>query len=157
MTKSLFVHRSSFRRKLVIFALLFTLNTYYLILTTFAPLSVFAASHAIPGCDYNGPEKTLQCGASGIIQAQQLLTRLINISVTIAFMALTVWLVWGALKFFITSGGDPKALAHAWSSVTWAFMGLFFMVLAWLVLKLIAEVTGANVTSYCLGFPPYCI
>lgn len=99
----------------------------------------------------------MQCGASGVIQAQQLMTRLINISVTIAFMALTIWLAWGAIKFFITSGGDPKNLAHAWQSVTWAFMGLFFMVLAWLALKLIYAVTGADVTSYCLGFPPYCI
>jgi hypothetical protein len=96
------------------------------------------------------------CPAAGIVQVQQLMTRMINISVTIAFMSLTVWLVWGALKFFITSGGDPKNLAHAWSSVTWAFMGLFFMVLAWLSLKLIAAVTGANITQFCLGFPPYC-
>ena len=115
----------------------------------------FASSNIVfAACDTNNP--TPDC-AAGIVQVQQLVTRLINISVTIAFMAVTVWLVWGALKFFITSGGDPKALAQAWSSVTWVFMGLFFMVLAWLALKLIAAVTGADVTNYCLGFPPYCI
>lgn len=95
--------------------------------------------------------------APGLIQIQQLVTRLINISVTVAFMSLTVWLIWGALKFFITSGGDPKALAHAWASVTWAFMGIFFMILAWLTLRLIAEVSGVDVTQFCLGFPPYCV
>lgn len=121
------------------------LATYYLILNT---------SPAFAQCNL-GPDKN-QCPAAGIIQAQQLMTRFINISVTIAFMALTVWLVWGALKYFITSGGDPKALSQAWSSVTWAFMGLFFMVLAYLVLKLIFAVTGVNVTQFCLGFPPYC-
>ncbi len=131
-------------KKIVIFILLF-IFTYYLLLTT--------PAHAQCTLGASGTD----CPAAGIVQAQQLMTRLINISVNIAFMALTVWLVWGALKFFITSGGDPKALAHAWSSVTWAFMGLFFMVLAWLVLKLIFAVTGANVTQYCLGFPPYCI
>lgn len=111
-----------------------------------------------PGCDCKGAGNLiLVCNAAGIVQAQELLTRIINISVTLAFMAVTVWLVWGALKFFITSGGDPKALAHAWSSVTWTFMGLFFMVLAWLSLKLILAVTGADVTKYCLGFPPYCV
>lgn len=109
------------------------------------------------GCNNAGPGGTLQCGASGIIQAQQLVTRLINVSVTLAFMALTVWLAWSALKLFITSGGDPKALSHAWSSVTWAFMGIFFLALAWFVMKLIFAVTGANVTQYCLGFPPYCL
>lgn len=111
-------------------------------------------SPVLAACDPANP--TPEC-APGVIQLTQLMTRLINISVTIAFMALTVWLVWAALKFFITSGGDPKALAHAWMSITWAFLGLFFMVLAWLVLKLIYATTGANVTEFCLGFPPYCV
>lgn len=118
-----------------------------------APGAPAIAPFPSPKCDTT----TGFCPAAGITQLQQLLTRIINISVTIAFMALTVWLIWGALKFFIISGGDPKALAHAWSSVTWAFMGIFFLVLAWLILKLIFVVTGAPVTSYCLGFPPYCI
>lgn len=131
-------------KKLLVFSSWFIV--FLILFTGFS--TVFAAE-----CD----KITGVCPAAGIIQVQQLMTRLINISVTIAFMALTVWLIWGALRFFITSGGDPKALAHAWSSVTWAFMGLFFMVLAWLVLKLIFEVTGADVTSFCLGFPPYCI
>lgn len=108
-------------------------------------------------CTPTGPNGSTVCPAAGIVQVQQLMTRMINISVTIAFMAITVWLVWSALKYFITSGGDPKALSQAWASVTWAFMGLFFMVLAWLALKLIFIVTGANVTEFCLGFPPYCI
>lgn len=127
---------------------LISISGFCIIFFVFLPLTTFAA------CDPKNP--TPDC-AAGIIQLQQLITRLINISVTIAFMALTVWLVWSALKLFITSGGDPKALAQAWGAVTWAFMGIFFMVLAWLILKLIAAVTGADVTSYCLGFPPYCV
>lgn len=141
MFKRFIVNRSS----LIAF---FVLVTCILLLVTLS-IPVFAADCTkTPGAP---------CEAAGIIQVQQLMTRLINISVTIAFMALTVWLVWSALKFFITSGGDPKALAQAWASVTWSFMGLFFMVLAWLALKLIFAVTGADVTSYCLGFPPYCV
>lgn len=130
-------------------------------ITTSFPTPVFAqtcsqAGYTPPsGCKCNGA--VLECGGAGIIQLQQLLTRFINISVTLAFMALTVWLVWSAIKFFITSGGDPKALAHAWMSITWAFMGVVFMVLAWLILKLIVAFTGAPVTEYCLGFPPYCV
>ena len=136
-------------RFLNLFCLLFLLS--FLLF----PQSLVFAQPA--GCTGSAAAGDLSCGASGIVQIQQLLTRLINISVTAAFMCLTVWLAWTALKLFITSGGDPKALAHAWNSVTWAFMGLFFMVLAWLVLKLIFAVTGANVTQYCLGFPPYCV
>ncbi len=109
--------------------------------------------------DPNAPtdSSAVECKAAGIVQVQQLVTRMINISVTIAFMALTVWLVWSAIKLFITSGGDPKNLAHAWQSVTWAFMGIFFLILAYLVIRLVSAVTGADVDSYCFGFPPYCI
>lgn len=123
-----------------------------LLILTQILLIPFVAAQCDPGVG-GAPE----CLAPGIKQANELLTRLINISVTIAFMALTVWSVWNALKLFITSGGDPKALSHAWAAITWSFMGLFFMVLAYLALKLIYALTGADVTSYCLGFPPYCI
>lgn len=122
-----------------------------LFISLFLFFSLTGLTFAADACD---PVKG--CPAAGIIQVQQLLTRIINISTTIAFMAVTVWLVWGALKFFITSGGDPKALAQAWSSMTWALMGLFFLALAYLVLKLIYAVTGAPVHYFCLGFPPYC-
>lgn len=148
MTKSFFAafgERVRDRSSLILFALLLTLVTCYLLLATFAG-PVYAQACPATGCP-----------APGLAQVQQLITRLINISVTVSFMALTVWLVWSALKFFITSGGDPKALSHAWSSVTWAFMGIFFLILAWLVIRLIAEVTGAPVDQYCLGFPPYCM
>ena len=155
MVKSFFV--THWQAPLIRSSLFAILTISFLLLTINLPPSpVFAQAPQAP-CDKLGPDGTYSCPASGIIQVQQLMTRLINISVTIAFMALTVWLVWSALKFFITSGGDPKALAHAWQSVTWAFMGLFFMVLAWLVVKLILVVTGADVPSYCLGFPPYCM
>jgi hypothetical protein len=136
-------------KKITILLLLLALNTSYLILNTFTPPPAFAQDCVL------GPNKD-QCPAAGILQVQQLMTRMINISVNIAFMAMTVWLVWSAIKFFITSGGDPKALAGAWSSVTWIFMGLVFMILAWLALKLVAAFVGFDVTQFCLGFPPYC-
>lgn len=91
--------------------------------------------------------------AAGVLQIQELLTRFINISVIIAFMALTVWLVWSAIKLFITSGGEPKAIQQAWQSVTWAFLGILFLVLGWLALRLIFAFTGVDVTTFCFGFP----
>lgn len=142
MLKVFFVNRLSLFVHITISC--FLLTFYYLPEPVFAQCTIDVASH------------TANCPASGIIQLQELLTRIISISTTIAFMALTVWLVWSAVKFFITSGGDPKALAHAWGSVTWAFMGIFFMVLAYLVLRLIFVFTGFDVTKFCLGFPPFC-
>lgn len=116
------------------------------------PLPSFAQCNST-GVLTGGPE----CEAAGVEQVQQLITRMINISVTVAFIAMTVWLVWSAIKFFITSGGDPKALSQAWSSVTWIFMGVVFMILAYLALRLISAVVGIDVTSYCIGFAPYCL
>lgn len=130
--------------------------TLFILITHLSFLITLNPPLASAQCTPTGPNNSLVCPAAGILQVTELMTRMINLSVTIAFTALTVWLVWGALKFFITSGGDPKNLAHAWSSITWAFMGLVFLVLAWLSLKLIASVTGVPVTEFCLGFPPYC-
>jgi|SRR3989344_805237 len=93
------------------------------------------------------------CPAPGVLQIQEMLSRIISISVGIAFFALTVWLAWGAIKLFITSGGEAKALQQAWRSVTWAFLGLLFLILAWLVLQLIESFTGVTVTQFCIGFP----
>ncbi len=103
------------------------------------------------------PDGTYVCPAAGVIQLREMITRAINISVGIGFIALTIWLIWSAVKLFILSGGEAKALTQAWSSVLWAFSGMLFLILSWLILKLIASFTGVPVTDFCLGFKPYCI
>ncbi len=97
-----------------------------------------------------------ETAAPGIVQFQQLFQRFLNLSVGIAFMLLTAALVWAGVKF-ITSGGDPKALASTWQIVTWAVLGIIFLVLAWLSIRLIGVFSGADIEKFCLGFAPYCI
>lgn len=91
-------------------------------------------------------------GPAGIEQLQQLVQRIMNISVGLAFMAVTVVLFYAGFKY-LTSGGEPKALGQAASAITWALLGILFLAIAWLVLKLIAAFTGVDVTQFCLGFP----
>lgn len=91
-------------------------------------------------------------GPAGIKQLQELFTRIINLSVPLAFIALTVMLVYAGIKF-ITSGGEPKSLQSASGTITWALLGILFLVLAWLILNLIQAFTGVQVTQFCLGFP----
>jgi hypothetical protein len=91
-------------------------------------------------------------GPAGIVQAQQLILRLINVSVYIAFMILTVMLVYGGF-LYLTSGGDTKELGKAHTTMTWALLGVLFLALAWLILRLIEAFTGVQVTIFCLGFP----
>lgn len=97
-----------------------------------------------------GPE------AAGLPQLQQLFQRLINLSVGIAFIATTIMLVVAGIRY-ITSGGEPKSLAAAHQTVTWALLGIIFMASAWLILKLIEAFSGVRVTDFCLGFAPYCL
>ncbi len=92
-------------------------------------------------------------GPAGPQQLEEIITRLINVSVAIAFIALVVVLVWAGIKY-LTSGGEQKALESAHRTVTWGFLGIVFLALAWLVLKLIEGFTGIHVaTGFCVGFP----
>lgn len=84
---------------------------------------------------------------------QNLLIRLINISVPLAFMAVTVMLVIAGIKY-LTSGGDAKAISAAHGVVTWALLGIVFLVLSWLILLLIQAFTGVQVTQFNLSVFP---
>ncbi len=89
---------------------------------------------------------------AGVVQLQQLVTRIINLSVSAAFLILTGMLVYAGIKY-ITSGGDPKSLASSGQIITWSLLGLLFLILAWLILRLIQAFTGVDVTHFCIGFP----
>jgi hypothetical protein len=89
---------------------------------------------------------------AGIVQLEQLFSRIVYLSVGIAFMALTIMLVYAAIKF-LTSGGDKKTIQSTWMIITWAFLGLFFMGLAWVILLLIKSFTGVDVLNFSLAFP----
>ncbi|OGE26817.1 hypothetical protein A3H85_01290 [Candidatus Daviesbacteria bacterium RIFCSPLOWO2_02_FULL_40_8] len=93
---------------------------------------------------------------SGIVQLQDLLTRVISLSVGLAFVALLIMLVVGGIRM-ILSGGDAKGLQGAQQTLTWAVVGMILLVLAWLVLKLISSFTGVDVTQFCIGFAPNCL
>jgi hypothetical protein len=51
----------------------------------------------------------------------------------------------------LTAGGDPKAVAAAWSTFTWAVIGLILLAAAWLVIVLIERFTGANISTFKIG------
>jgi type IV secretory pathway VirB2 component (pilin) len=56
------------------------------------------------------------------------------------FLAL-IFLIVGGFRY-ITAQGDPKASASARSTITWAILGLVFLILAWLILKFVSGFTG---------------
>lgn len=89
--------------------------------------------------------------AAGVTQLQELIQRIINLSVGLAFIALTIMLVVAGIKY-LTSGGEPKALSSASTTLTWALLGMLFLVIAWLILLLVKAFTGVNVTIFCISF-----
>lgn len=89
---------------------------------------------------------------AGIVQLEQLFSRILFLSVGLAFIALTLVLVYAAIKF-LTSGGDKKVIASAWQVITWAFLGILFMAIAWVIILLIESFTGVELTQFSLQFP----
>lgn len=86
---------------------------------------------------------------AGIQQLQDLVLRIINLSVGFAFIVLTLALIYGGFKY-LTSGGDQKALPAAKQTITYGIIGIVLMALAWIILLLIEAFTGIEVTKFNL-------
>ena len=72
-----------------------------------------------------------------------------TISVALGFggIVLFVMLVAGGLQY-ITAAGDPKAVDQAQKTLTYAIFGMVFLALSYLVLVLIKNFTGVDVTQF---------
>jgi len=86
---------------------------------------------------------------AGVAELENLVSRIISLSVAASGIALLVVLTIAGFKF-LTSGGEPKAIQSASQAVTWALLGMLFLVIAWLVLQLIESITGVQVTKFCI-------
>ena len=51
----------------------------------------------------------------------------------------------------VTAGSDAKALASAWSTFSYAVIGLILLSAIWLLLVLIEKFTGVPVTQFSVG------
>ena len=93
--------------------------------------------------------------AAGLREIEDIFRRVIQLFVGGAFIALFVMLTWAGIKY-TTSGGEPKALESARQTITWALLGMLFLIIAWLLLQLIAAFTGIdalktfNIKTLCI-------
>lgn len=62
-----------------------------------------------------------------------------------------VMILVGGFKI-LTSGGDPKGMAGGKQTITLAVAGIALAIISWLVLVLIKNVTGVEVTQFKFGF-----
>jgi hypothetical protein len=68
---------------------------------------------------------------------------ILGAAIPFAGIVLFIVLVIGGFQF-ITSGGDPKKAAAARNTLTYAIIGIVLLALAYLVIVIIAEFTGAE-------------
>ena len=86
---------------------------------------------------------------SGIVAIIENIIKLLAPAAGIAFF---IMLLFGGYQF-LTSGGDPKAVGAARGTLTYAVIGIILVVSAWLILQLVGNITGANVTTIELDVP----
>jgi hypothetical protein len=110
--------------------------------------------HANPGRPTSAPV-SVPVDTSSIATISDLgniFERVVGYVLGLAGIVLFVLLLVSGFKF-ITSGGDPKAVEGARKTLTSAIAGLIIILVAYLILVLITNITGVNVTNFSILIP----
>lgn len=67
-------------------------------------------------------------------------------------IVLFLMLLTGGFKY-LTSGGDPKATETAQKTLTYAIGGMILLAGSYLILRIISDFTGADVTNFVITRP----
>jgi len=73
----------------------------------------------------------------------------ISIVLEFAGIVLFLLLISGGFKY-ITSGGDPKKTEGAKNTLSYGVYGLIILLLSFLILKVIENLTGADITHFSI-------
>ncbi len=82
---------------------------------------------------------------------EKIFSNVLSIIAALAALACFIMLIVGGFKY-LASGGDPKATTGAKNTITYAIIGLAALIIAWLILLLIKEVTGIDVTIFRIQY-----
>ena len=77
------------------------------------------------------------------------LENIIKLLAPAAAIALFIMLLVAGFQF-LTSGGDPKAVAAARTTLTYAIIGIILVAAVWLILLLIRTVTQVDLTEVAI-------
>lgn len=95
-------------------------------------------------------EGTHQIGGVATIKGFEVIfNNVVTVALGLAGIVLFIMLILGGFKFML-AGGDPKTAAAARNTITYAVLGLVVLILSYLILELIRQFTGANVTVFNL-------
>jgi hypothetical protein len=81
-----------------------------------------------------------------------LFDRVVSYALGFAGIVLFILLIVGGFKY-ITSGGDPKAVEGAKKTLTSAIIGLVLILVSYLILVLISNITGVDITKFNILLP----
>jgi len=91
-------------------------------------------------------------GAEDVKKIQDLesiITKVLGLVIPIVGVLLLATLIAGGFQY-ITSGGEAEQAQKAKKTLTYAFFGLMVVLGAWLVIRLLEEFTGLNLTTFTI-------
>lgn len=84
---------------------------------------------------------------AGLNEIEKIVGNVISVIVGLGFIVMLIMIIMAGFKY-LTSGGEPKSIQSAHQAFTWAVLGIFFMIIAWLLLLLLHAFTGIDVTVF---------
>ena len=104
----------------------------------------------------NPTEWNGRCAINGVATIQGfecLFANILQFVMVFAGLVFFIMFITGGFKYFFTSG-DPKKVAAASSTLTNAFIGLIGAICSLLILRLIQNFTGVNITTFFIPGSP---
>ena len=86
-------------------------------------------------------------GVATIAGIECLFSNVLNVIMALAGLTFFMMFIIGGFKY-LTSGGDPKKMASASHTISLSFFAIIGIILSWLILLLIQNFTGVNVTQF---------
>lgn len=93
-------------------------------------------------------------GVATLRGLEAIFSNMVSVILGLAGIVLFLLLVIGGFRY-ITSGGDPKKVEQARNTLTYAIAGILVIALSFLVLRIIQELTGADVTEFRIFQAPF--
>ena len=87
--------------------------------------------------------------AAPLSDLEAVFANVVSVALELSGIVLFIMLIIGGFGY-LTSGGNPKAAEGAKKTITYAIIGLVFIVLALLVMRFIEDFTGVNVTQFTI-------